>query len=283
MNNDKKPDFSRLNQRLQEAEALLGEQKLEEAAGLLSALAEDAEEYVDRNCQTTDEIQYFSFPSLFYQLAYRRVEKDPRQIINLEEHLDQLYADLGYALVGLGDYAAADKALMQAIRWNPMNCAVRLDLAEVRRTAGDLKEWLGLSFSVFSRASEARHLVRAYANFASYFESTGKDLAAAAALRCALNFDVDDPVVAELCSAWAGADKDPQTLTMAEAGPLVEAEGLPEGANAEIAVCLLLCATDDVNGANEKLAKAYIKAARALVGQKACEALLALIKESDEQ
>lgn len=185
-------------------------------------------------------------------------------------------------MVGLGDYTAADRALMQAIRWNPMNCAVRLDLAEVRRTAGDIKEWLGLSFSVFSRASEARHLVRAYANFASYFESTGMDLAATAALRCALNFEVDDPVVAELCAAWAGTDKDPKAMTMAEVGPLVEAEGLPEGANAEIAVCLLMCATDEVQGSDEKLAKTYIKAARALVGQKACAALLALIKESDE-
>lgn len=281
--NKKVPDFSRLNQRLKEAEGLLSEQKLEEAVGLLSDMAADAEEYVDRNYQTTEETQYFSFPSVFYQLAYRRVEKDPRTLINIPERLDQLYADLAFALVGMGDYAAADAALMQAIRWNPMNCAARLDLAEIRRTTGDLKQWLGLSFSVFSRASEAVHLVRAYANFATYFEDTGKPEAARACLRCALNFDLNDPVVSELSAAWKDTDKDPNTMTMQEAGPVVEAEGLPEGANAEIAVCLLMCATDEAQAQDKKLATHYIKMAHDLVGEKACAALLSLIKETDAE
>lgn len=277
----KTPDFSRLNQRLKEAESLLNEEKWEEAAGLLSSMAEDAEEYIDRNCQTTEDTQYFSFPTPFHQLAYRRVEHDPRKIINLPERLDDLYSELAFALASLGDYSAADAALMQSIRWNPMNCASRLDLAEVRRTNGDIKEWLGLSFSVFSRASEARHIARAYANFATYFDQTEKPKVAQACLCCALNFEVEDGLVKNLVKAWAGTDKDPTQIDMKEAGPIVEAEGLPEGANAEIAVCLLMCATDAADAKDEKLAKFFIKKANDLVGQKACATLLSLIKEAD--
>lgn len=278
---NKTPDFSRLNQRLKEAEALLADEKIDEATGLLSQMAEDAEEYIDRNCQTTEDTQYFAFPTLFDQLAYRRVERDPRKIINLPERLDALYSELAFALIGVGDYDAADAALMQSIRWNPMNCASRLDLAEVRRVAGDIKEWLGLSFSVFSRASEVRHIVRAYANFATYFADTGNAKAARAALRCALNFGYEDALAMQLQEAWRGTEKDPADMTMAEAGPIVEAEGLPEGANAEIALCLLMCAQDAAEAQDKPLAKELLGKANDLIGKKACEALLALIQEAD--
>ena len=63
-----------------EAESLLLQGQDELAQELLSRLAEDAEEYVDRNCPTTDELQWFSFPTLFERLAYRRVESDPREL-----------------------------------------------------------------------------------------------------------------------------------------------------------------------------------------------------------
>ena len=46
-----------------EAESLLLQGQGELAQELLSRLAEDAEEYVDRNCPTTDELQWFSFPT----------------------------------------------------------------------------------------------------------------------------------------------------------------------------------------------------------------------------
>ena len=43
---------------------------------------------------------------------------------------DRLYAALAFAYIVQQDYVSARNALAQAVRWNPMNCAYRLDLAE---------------------------------------------------------------------------------------------------------------------------------------------------------
>ena len=163
---------------LDAAEGLIAGGQANLAVELLERLAADAEEYVDRTCPTTDEVQWFSFPTIFERLCYRRVEKDPRELKDVGEPLDRLYADLAFALVNEGDYAAATEALRQAVRWNPMGCGYRLDLAELYRTNGDVDEYLALTFSVFERASDVRHLVRAFCNFARHFMDTGADSAA---------------------------------------------------------------------------------------------------------
>ena len=266
---------------LAQAESLLISGENEAAAQLLSRLAEDAEEYVDRNCPTTAEVQWFSFPTIFERLAYRRVENDPRELRDFGEPLDRLYADLALAYVRLGDYDAASAALRQAVRWNPMGCGYRLDLAELYLTNGDVNEYLALSFSVFERASDARHLVRAFVNFATYFAQTGQELPAAAALRCARRFELDDPVLERALGEAADTDHDPDLLTDEKASEVLAAEGLPDGANADIAICLLMCASDVAAAGMRDLATTLTLRARDLVGTKAATALIELIHESD--
>lgn len=263
------------------AESLLVEGENEAAEQLLSRLAEDAEEYVDRNCPTTDEVQWFSFPTLFERLAYRRVENDPRELRDFGEPLDRLYADLALANVRLGDYERASAALRQAVRWNPMGCGYRLDLAGLYLTNGDVNEYLALTYSVFERASEARHLVRAFLNFAGWFAQSGQARQAAAALRCARKFDIPDTALEDALGEAAGTDHDPDSLSDAEASQVLSAEGLPDGANAEVAVCLLMCATDAANAGMRELATTLTIRARDLVGAPAAAALIELIHEAD--
>ena len=264
------------------AEGLLVQGQAELALELLQRLAEDAEEYVDRNCPTTDELQWFSFPTLFERLAYRRVENDPRELRDVGEPLDRLYADLALANVQCGDYDQAAVALRQAVRWNPMGCEHRLNLADLCRIAGDLREHLALSYSVFERASEAAHLVRAYVNFASYFLAAENPRAAAACLRVARNIDASDQALAALLQQVAGTDGDPDVLSDDEAAEALSAEGLPEGANAEIAVCLLMCAGDAAELGQRDVATNLTVRARDLVGEQAAMALLALIHDEDD-
>ena len=267
---------------LERADGLMLQGQPELAAELLARLAEDAEEYVDKNCPTTDEVQWFSFPTLFERLAYRRVEKDPRELRDVGEPLDRLYGDLALSNVHAGDYDAAMSALKSAIRWNPMDCGSRLNLADLYRVAGDMQEYLALTYSVFERASDARHLARAFVNFAGWLAGEGKSRAAAAALRAARNLDVRDAALAAALDQAAGTDRDPDQVSDSEASELLAAEGLPDGANAEIAVCLLMCATDAAAaGARDEAATLTLRA-RDLVGEPAAKALLELIRESDE-
>lgn len=267
---------------LDAAEGLFAGGQGELACELLERLAADAEEYVDRNCPTTDEVQWFSFPTVFERLCYRRVEKDPRELRDVGEPLDRLYADLAFVLVSEGDYAAATEALRQAVRWNPMGCGYRLDLAELYRTNGDIDEYLALTFSVFECASDVRHLVRAFCNFARHFMDTGADSAAAACLRCARRLDWSDNVLDDLVDRVKGTPCDPDALTDEQTSQVMAENGLPEGANAEVALCLLMCATD-VASKDRSLATNLTVRARDLVGAPAVKALLELIRSTDAE
>ncbi len=272
-----------LSDQLLEAESLLVQGQPELALEFLARLAEDAEEYVDRNCPTTDELQWFSFPTLFERLAYRRVERDPRELRDVGEPLDRLYADLALASVHCGDYDGAAAALRQAIRWNPMGCEHRLNLADLCRISGDLREHLALSFSVFERASEAPHLVRAYLNFADYFKAAEQPKAAAAALHVARRIDAGDSSLRAALEQATGTDTDPDAVTDEQAAELLEEQGLPEGANAEVAICLLMCAGDATAMGDRNTATNLTIRARDLVGEKAAMALLALINGEGEE
>lgn len=274
---------STLAEETQRAEGLLIQGEDEAARDLLSRLAEDAEEYVDRNCPTTDAVQWFSFPTIFERLAYRRVEQDPRELRYVGEPLDRLYADLALADVRTGDYDAAMEALKAAVRWNPMGCESRLNLADLYRVAGDMRECLALTYSVFERASEARHLVRAYVTFANWFETQGNHVAAASCLRAARKLDVDDSALGAALDQAAGTDHDPDSVSDEEATDALGTEGLPFGANAEIAICLLMCATDAAAEGDKATATRLTLRARDLVGADAAATLLRLIHESDEE
>lgn len=263
------------------AEGYLMQDHDEQAIELLSRLAEDAEEYVDRNCPTTESLQWFAFPTLFDRLAYRRVEGDPRELRAIGEPLDRLYSDLALASVKIGDYGMAIESLKQAIRWNPMDCGARLDLADLFRITGDSQEYLALTFTVFERASDARHLARAFLTFADYFEVCEKPRTAAAALHAARALDVDDSTLAAALDQAAGTGRDPDSVTNAEAAELLAAEGLPDGANAEIAICLLMCASDAASAGERDLATTLTLRARDLVGEPSAMALLELIHSSE--
>lgn len=271
-----------LTEELMRAEGLLVQGQGEQAHDLLVRLADDAEEYVDRNCPTTDELQWFSFPTIFERLAYRRVEGDPRELRDVGEPLDRLYADLALADVHVGDYGHATEALKQAVRWNPMGCGHRLNLADLFRIAGDMQECLALTFSVFERASDPLHLVRAFLTFSGYFQASGSPRVAAAALRAARRLETDDSALAAALDQAAGTDHDPDLVSDDEMRTLLASEGLPDGANAEMAICLLMCASDAAGLGQRDVATTLTIRARDLVGEDAAKALLALVREGSD-
>ena len=274
-------DESGMTEGLAHAEALMIEGQNDEALSVLLGIAEDAEEYVDRNCPTTDEVQWFSFPTIFERLAYRRVEKDPRELRDVGEPMDRLYGDLALAAVHTGDYDIATNALKQAVRWNPMGCEMRLNLADLFRVNGDINEYLALTYSVFERASDARHLARAVANFSEYFLVQQKPRTAAAALRAGRRLGVKERALDQALDQAAGTTHDPDLVGDDEARDLLAQEGLPDGANAEIAICLLMCATDAAQAGQQDVATNLTVRARDLVGEEASMALLRLIRQSD--
>ncbi len=270
-----------LTDELVRAEGLIIETYYEQADELLTRLAEDAEEYVAQNYQTTDEVQWFSFPTDFERLAYLRVEHDPRQLQAVEEPFDRLYADLALACVHLGDYERATEALKQAVRWNPMECEYRLRLADLYRTNGDMREYAALSFSCFERASDAAQLVRAYVNFALYYEQLGQVSLQAACLKCAQRLDMPTAALEKVLDRVEKTDADPRAITDEQAHELLAQEGIPEGANAEVVVCMLTVASQAAAAGQKHLATELTIQARDLIGSSKVAALLKLIHQQE--
>ena len=205
-----------------------------------------AEEYIDAECKTEEKRQYFSFDSKFERLAYRRVEKDPRELMQVEVPFDRLYSDMAFAYIRQQDYVSARNALMQAVRWDPMNCNYRLDLAELFRALEDKQEWASLSFSVLERASDGKCAARAYANLGQYFlEPETENVSAAVgcarlALRLAPNDAHTTRLLNKIHTTYPDAADESDDHVMGE----LALQGVPTSPSAEIAICLIMCATD---------------------------------------
>ena len=226
------------------AENYLAQGDLATATPLLERLVELAEEYIDAECKTEEKRQYFSFDSKFERLAYRRVEKDPRELVQVEVPFDRLYSDMAFAYIRQQDYVSARNALMQAVRWDPMNCNYRLDLAELFRALEDKQEWASLSFSVLERASDGKCAARAYANLGQYFlEPETENISAAVgcarlALRLAPNDTHTTRLLNKIHTTYPDAAEESDEHVMGE----LALQGVPTSPSAEIAICLIMCA-----------------------------------------
>ena len=173
-------------QDIEYAETYLAAGDISTASQMLERYLELAEEYIAEECQATDEVQYFSFQDSFERLCYARVEHDPRRIVAVPAPFDRLYSDVAYVCIQQQDYERARDALVQAVRWNPMNCKYRLDLAEIFRALGDIQEWAALSNSVLERASDGRVAARAYSNLGQLFIDQDNAVAASGCARLAV-------------------------------------------------------------------------------------------------
>lgn len=265
------------------AENYLGQGDAEGALPALLDLRDEAEAYIAQACVTTDQVQYFSFADAFERLAYRRVETDPRELRQAPAPFDRLYSDLGFAYIRLEEYALARDALMQAVRWDPMNCNYRLDLAELFRLLGNTQEWASLSHSVLERAADARSLGRAYANLGQFFLDEGNVAAAAGCVRLAKDRSAGERRTAQLVERMASEHPEADELTDAEAFAELERQGVPTSPNAEIAICLIMCATDAAAAGDANEATRLTIRARDLVGADAAKALIQLVRESDAE
>ena len=268
---------------LAHAENFLAQGDVDRALPYLQDLRVAAEDYIASACVTTDEVQYFSFADEFEWLAYRRVERDPRRLVPAPLPFDRLYAALGFAYIRQNEFTLARDALMQAVRWDPMNCAHRLNLAGVFRTLGNAQEWASLSHSVIERASDPVSAARAYVNLALFFMDEENAAAAEGCVRAARRLAEDDALVAQAADRMAAEHPEAAELTDAEAAGALESAGVSAEPNAEMAVCLIMCATDAAAQGKTDEATRFTIRARDLVGAPAAKALIQLVREADAE
>ncbi len=270
-------------QDIEYAETYLAAGDFSTASQMLERYLELVEDYIAEMCQATDEVQYFSFQDSFERLCYARVEHDPRRIVAVAAPFDRLYSDVAYVCIQQQDYERARDALVQAVRWNPMNCKYRLDLAEIFRALGDIQEWAALSNSVLERASDGRVAARAYSNLGQLFIDQDNAVAASGCARLAVRLAPADARTVALMDRLAKEHpevaKDSDDHVMGE----LSIQGIPTSPSADVAICLLICASDAATAGDRAQAAKYTARANGLIGKEACSALIKMIREADNE
>lgn len=270
-------------QDIEYAETYLAAGDISTASQMLERYLELVEDYIAEMCQATDEVQYFSFQDSFERLCYARVEHDPRRIVAVPAPFDRLYSDVAYVCIQQQDYERARDALVQAVRWNPMNCKYRLDLAEIFRALGDIQEWAALSNSVLERASDGRVAARAYSNLGQLFIDQDNAVAASGCARLAVRLAPADARTVALMDRLAKEHpevaKDSDDHVMGE----LSIQGIPTSPSADVAICLLICASDAATAGDRAQAAKYTARANGLIGKEACSALIKMIHEADNE
>ncbi|MBM7000515.1 hypothetical protein I3I95_10390 [bacterium] len=271
------------DEQLDRAEAYLAAEKYDEIRPALEGLVADAQTYIDETYEPDDKTQWFSFANQFELLTYKRVEQDPRELKPAARPFDRAFADLAFCEMQMEDFEPAAEHLKQAVRWNPMNCAHRLNLAVALGNCGDLEESLRMTYSVFARASHSSHLVRAYTNFADYFVRCEQYETAAACVKCGLRMHPDDHRLNNMATELAlkhQTNPNEQTDELTES--LLDAQGIPQTANVEVVLSALLLA--DIAAAREDMQTCQDMAQVAvdLVGQERATALAQMVREAGE-
>lgn len=270
-------------QDIEYAETYLAAGDISTASQMLERYLELVEDYIAEMCQATDEVQYFSFQDSFERLCYARVEHDPRRIVAVPAPFDRLYSDVAYVCIQQQDYERARDALVQAVRWNPMNCKYRLDLAEIFRALGDIQEWAALSNSVLERASDGRVAARAYSNLGQLFIDQDNAVAASGCARLAVRLAPADARTVALMDRLAKEHpevaKDSDDHVMGE----LSIQGIPTSPSVDVAICLLICASNAAAVGDRAQAAEYTARANGLIGKEACSALIKMIREADNE
>ncbi len=267
-------------EQLKLAESFIQDNKINEIVPVFEGIVKDIKEAQESEFKSTDEVQYFCFENLLEKLIYKKVEDDPRELIDVDLPFDRVYSDLAFCYIQLQNYDGAREALAQAVRWNPINCAYRLNLAELYRVSEKAEEWLGLSYSVFDRAYHPEHIVQAYMNFIPYMINLKKVSTAAALTKAALELLPDEPSVNEAADALKDAGSDPRTMDSNLAEQLLEEMQIPEGANATVIITALICSEQAKEQGKQELVDYFEEIAGRLASQETVETLRALVQDT---
>ena len=254
---------------IQHVENFLGQGDVESALPALLEMRDAIEGYAERVCRATDHIQYFTFSDSFELLAYRRVEKDPRTIQQAPIPFDRVYSDLAFVYIQQQEYA--------------LNCAYRLDLAELYRVLGDAREWAALNYSVLARTADAKLFGRACAGLGLFFLDKDEKMLASGFARRAAAYAPGERQTLSLMQRLMAEAPEEANASEEEAARALEEQGFEADPNAEIAICLLMCATDAAQEGDRNEATRYTLRARDLVGEDAAKALIQLIRETDAE
>lgn len=137
-------------------------------------------ETIERECpyQDDEKTVYKTFGSLEELLLYVNLEQPEKTVKSLEEPFARIYFQYGSLLVETQKYTMAQKALRQALHWDPASAMIRFEYAETFKTFGNVDQFLALTREAWPYACRVDLLGRCCRN-AAYYLSEKKEWAGA--------------------------------------------------------------------------------------------------------
>ncbi|CBL16953.1 tetratricopeptide repeat protein [Ruminococcus champanellensis] len=230
----------RLDELFHEARELLNQEKYQEAAVSLRALTAKCEEGFGKE----SKLHYFSFRNPFEYHLYRMLYPGQSNIERAPYDFAMYYTLYGYALVELGKLDDAIEALEQGIRFNPVSCDVRFELAEVYKLKKEPEKLLAVIRELFPIANSTYAMSRIYADLGFYAIAVHDYDAAVCFFYESLVYNNHPGVQAELVNLRGLMGHNIEPPTRKQVLAVFEKYELPAGPNEElIRLALVLAKT----------------------------------------
>ena len=128
-----------------------------------------------------------------------------------------------------------------------------------------------------------RVAARAYSNLGQLFIDQDNAAAASGCARLAVRLAPADARTVALMDRLA--KEHPEVAQDSDDHVLGElsVQGIPTSPSADVAICLLICASDAAAAGDRALAAEYTARANGLIGKEACSALIKMIREADNE
>lgn len=112
---------------------------------------------------------YFSFNELFEEIIYSYFKRPERTIRAATFEYSRFYLEYGGLLFERKRFDEAQEVLEKAMKWNPVNTAIRAEHAEIFKARGDMEKFFELSREALDYAFRPEGIARCYRNFGFYF------------------------------------------------------------------------------------------------------------------
>lgn len=112
---------------------------------------------------------YFSFEEPFEEILYAFYYQPKRTIRAASFGYSSLYLEYGGLLFEMKRYDEAQKVLEKAMKWNPVNTAIRFEYAEIFKVWKDMEKFFELSCAALEYAFRPEAVARCYRNIGYYF------------------------------------------------------------------------------------------------------------------
>ncbi len=218
---------------IEEAQFNIYRKKFDLAKDILTSSVEKVEELGMYQDDEVSEYHTFNEPmeDILYKYRYQP-EKTSRQA---PEPLSELYLTLGSVLFELDEMDAAQIALEKAMRWNPMDAAIRFEHAELFKKKGDMDEFFKLTMQILPNVYRSRHIARCYRNLGYYFVEKALWKVAATCYILSIHYDQDaSRAQSELWYIQQNAGSDFSMPSNEEIGEIVKQYNIPLGADRDV-------------------------------------------------